>query len=176
MKRTSPSSRLVSIAARSPGRSIAGPEVMRMFTPISFAIIPDRVVLPKPGGRTAHGQAARRGNGGVDKYRKIFLDLCLADIFGKHRGRRGLSPSSSGRYDAVIILFLHIQLDRLFTHGLLPFSYDYPRFASIFNASRTKVSTGRLLSALQRRPRLPDVSREPKGADSSPAFRRPREY
>ena len=46
----SPSLKLVSSAARSPGFSMAGPEVTRRLTPISFATIPARVVLPNPGG------------------------------------------------------------------------------------------------------------------------------
>ena len=49
-KRMSFSARLVSRAARSPGFSMAGPEVMRMLTPISLAMMPLRVVLPRPGG------------------------------------------------------------------------------------------------------------------------------
>ena len=47
---TSPSLRLVSRAARSPGFSMAGPLVTRKFTPISLAIMPASVVLPRPGG------------------------------------------------------------------------------------------------------------------------------
>ena len=48
--RISFSLRFVSSAARSPGFSIAGPEVMRIFTPISWAMMPASVVLPSPGG------------------------------------------------------------------------------------------------------------------------------
>ena len=44
------SDRLVRSAARSPCFSIAGPDVILMLTPISFAIIPASVVLPSPGG------------------------------------------------------------------------------------------------------------------------------
>ena len=50
MKRISPGFRLVSRAARSPGFSMAGPEVMRIFTFSSLAMIPASVVFPKPGG------------------------------------------------------------------------------------------------------------------------------
>ena len=50
MNNTSFSVRLVSSAAKSPDRSIAGPEVIRKFTPISLAIILASVVLPSPGG------------------------------------------------------------------------------------------------------------------------------
>jgi hypothetical protein len=47
---TSCGCRLVSSAARSPARSITGPDVWRRFTPNSFAITCDSVVLPRPGG------------------------------------------------------------------------------------------------------------------------------
>ena len=50
IKNTSNGSRLVKSAARSPVRSIAGPEVTLKLTPISFAIISAKHVLPKPGG------------------------------------------------------------------------------------------------------------------------------
>jgi hypothetical protein len=38
------------MAARSPGFSIAGPDVILIFTPSSDAIIPARVVFQRPGG------------------------------------------------------------------------------------------------------------------------------
>ncbi|MNE79500.1 hypothetical protein D3C80_1759910 [compost metagenome] len=50
MNSTSWGSRLVSKAARSPGRSRIGPEVLLIDTPISWAMILARVVLPSPGG------------------------------------------------------------------------------------------------------------------------------
>src|SRR5689334_12191931 len=50
MKRTSFFSRLVSSAARSFGFSNTGPEVCRRFTPSSWAMMCERVVLPRPGG------------------------------------------------------------------------------------------------------------------------------
>ncbi len=50
MKSTSPSESLVRMAARSPGRSRAGPEVICSSTPISAATIPASEVLPSPGG------------------------------------------------------------------------------------------------------------------------------
>src|SRR5258706_8801531 len=50
MKSTSLGSRLVRIAARSPGRSSTGPEVWRRLTPISVAMMCASVVLPRPGG------------------------------------------------------------------------------------------------------------------------------
>ena len=50
MNSTSFSSRFVKSAARSPAFSIAGPEVILIFTPISDAIMAERVVFPRPGG------------------------------------------------------------------------------------------------------------------------------
>ena len=50
IKRISPSFKLFSTAAISPGRSIAGPEVVLIFTSISFAMIFESVVFPNPGG------------------------------------------------------------------------------------------------------------------------------
>ncbi len=50
MKRTSPGSSAVRIAAMSPFRSIAGPEVVRIPTPISLAMMWASVVFPRPGG------------------------------------------------------------------------------------------------------------------------------
>src|SRR5436190_7343386 len=50
MNSTSRGSRLVSSAARSPGRSSTGPEVWRRLTPSSCAMMCDSVVLPRPGG------------------------------------------------------------------------------------------------------------------------------
>ena len=50
MNSTSFGSRLVRIAARSPGRSSTGPEVWRRLTPISRAMMCASVVLPRPGG------------------------------------------------------------------------------------------------------------------------------
>ena len=47
---TSRSRKFVKIDAKSPARSIAGPDVCRKFTPSSFAIIAAKVVLPSPGG------------------------------------------------------------------------------------------------------------------------------
>src|SRR5579875_562570 len=50
MKSTSPASRPVRMAATSPLRTSAGPEVMRRFARISAATMPASVVLPRPGG------------------------------------------------------------------------------------------------------------------------------
>ena len=50
IKSTSFSLRFVSIAARSPALSMAGPDVILISTPSSLAIMPARVVFPSPGG------------------------------------------------------------------------------------------------------------------------------
>src|SRR5699024_2396188 len=50
IKSTSPGSKEDKIAAKSPERSIAGPDVERNCTPISLAIIAANVVFPSPGG------------------------------------------------------------------------------------------------------------------------------
>ena len=50
MKSTSPGWRLVRMAAMSPARSTAGPEVTRMATSISVAMMLASVVFPRPGG------------------------------------------------------------------------------------------------------------------------------
>ena len=50
MNKTSFSERFVSKAAKSPERSIAGPEVTRKLTPNSLAMILASVVFPRPGG------------------------------------------------------------------------------------------------------------------------------
>ena len=50
IKSTSPGLRFVNSAARSPACVMAGPLVTRRDTPISFAMMPASVVLPRPGG------------------------------------------------------------------------------------------------------------------------------
>ena len=50
MKRTSFSFKFVRIAAKSPALLIAGPDVILISTPSSFAIIFASVVFPRPGG------------------------------------------------------------------------------------------------------------------------------
>ena len=50
MNSTSLAFRLVTMPTRSPGFSIAGPDVARMGTPISLAMTCASVVLPRPGG------------------------------------------------------------------------------------------------------------------------------
>ena len=63
MKRTSPSCRLLTSAARSPARSSAGPLVTRMPVPSSAAMIIASEVLPGQERRTEHGPAGRPRRG-----------------------------------------------------------------------------------------------------------------
>ena len=85
MKSTSPVCRLVRIAARSPMRSIAGPDVTRMLTPISAAMMYASVVLPRPGGpysstwSSGSPRCARRLDADAD----VVLDLLLVDVLGE---------------------------------------------------------------------------------------------
>ena len=93
MKRTSPSSRLVRIAARSPARSSAGPLVIRHATSISVATIPARVVLPRPGRpgeqHVVDGLAALAGRPQHDL--EVLLEPGLTDELGQPpRPQRGL--------------------------------------------------------------------------------------
>ena len=85
MNSTSPSSSLVRIAARSPARSSAGPDVMCRCTPISAATMPASVVLPSPGGpansRWSTGWPRLRGR--LEHDRQVLLQLALADELGE---------------------------------------------------------------------------------------------
>src|SRR5438067_1901250 len=67
MKRTSPSVRSVRMAARSPPRTSAGPEVIRSPAPISLATMPANVVFPSPGGPAkSRWSTAQPRQGGAD--------------------------------------------------------------------------------------------------------------
>ncbi len=80
MKRMSCSRRLVRIAARSPGRSMAGPLVMRMATPVSWARMFASVVLPSPGGPVEEQVVQRFATfaRGFDGDLDVLLDALLA--------------------------------------------------------------------------------------------------
>ena len=75
MKKTSPSPRLVRIAARSPLRSIAGPLVPVTRVPISLAMMLASVVLPRPGGpcRSTWSSASPRWSAALMEISKFFL-------------------------------------------------------------------------------------------------------
>ena len=76
------------MAARSPARSSAGPEVIRRPTPISAATMPARVVLPRPGRareqQVVDGLAAPPGR--LEDDREVLLELGLADELGQRAG------------------------------------------------------------------------------------------
>jgi hypothetical protein len=85
MNSTSCGSRLVSSAARSPGRSRTGPEVLLIDTPISWAMMLARVVLPRPGGpkdqRVIQGFVA--ATGGLDEQLHLLANGRLANVFSQ---------------------------------------------------------------------------------------------
>ena len=97
MNSTSPSARLVRIAARSPERSITGPLVVRMPVPSSAATMFARVVLPRPG-----GPDSRMWSGGVPRpiaplssSSSWSRTRCWAMKSASRRGRTLASASSS---------------------------------------------------------------------------------
>src|SRR5699024_1529588 len=96
--------RLVSRAARSPGFSMAGPEVMRMFTPISLAMMPERVVFPSPGGpwRRTWSKGSFRSLAASMNTERFSLAFSWPMYSARRLGRREVSPSSSGRRAEVI--------------------------------------------------------------------------
>ena len=63
---------------------MAGPLVTRMLTPISAAMIPASVVLPRPGGSTALVERLAAHFCGFDIYAQVFLGLGLTDVI-RHR-------------------------------------------------------------------------------------------
>ena len=114
------------MAARSPARSSAGPLVMRRPTSISAATIPDRVVLPSPGGpaKSRWSAAWPRPRGGEQDL-EVLLQPRLADeLVEAARPEAGLL----GRLDRVGRL-----AQQLVSHRRAA--------ASDFNASRRRSST-----------------------------------
>ena len=103
-KSISPSLRFVSMATRSPGFSIAGPEVMRIFTPISFAITAASVVLPSPGGpcsSTWSSGSLRRRAASMKTLRLSLAFSCPIYSF-MVLGLRLPSPASSGSTEELV--------------------------------------------------------------------------
>src|SRR5947209_14182555 len=99
MKSTSPGSRLVRIAARSPARSRTGPEVMRRGAPISAATMWARVVLPRPGGpkSSTWSSDSPRSRAARMKTRRLSRIFACPTYSSSRRGRSDASiPSSSG--------------------------------------------------------------------------------
>ena len=105
MNRTSRSSSEVRIAARSPARSMAGPEVYRTLTPSSRAMIVARVVLPRPGGpyRRTWSAASPLPRAAVSSTDRFALTSRWPMYSSSVRGRRVpsmmRSPSASGSAD-----------------------------------------------------------------------------
>ena len=97
--------RFVSIATRSPGFSIAGPEVIRIFTPISFAMTAANVVLPRPGGpcRSTWSSGSFRILAAWIKILRFSFAFSCPMYSAMVRGRRDPSLLSSGRLTAVVI-------------------------------------------------------------------------
>ena len=79
------------MAARSPARTSAGPEVTRKPAPISVATMPANEVLPRPG-----GPAKRRWSAGWPRRRaasstisEMLFELGLADELAQPAGPQG---------------------------------------------------------------------------------------
>ena len=112
MNSTSPSSRFVRIAARSPARSSAGPLVGCRRAPISLAMMPARLVLPRPGGpasstwSTACPRCLRGGEHDLEVLAQARLTDELVEVARPQRrlfgdlGRVGLGLSSSSLIDS----------------------------------------------------------------------------
>ena len=98
MKSTSPSSSWVRMAARSPARSSAGPEVMCRPTPISVATMPASVVLPRPGGpaNSRWSAAWPRRRAASRMMPRCSLSSRLADELVERRGGGGRPRRRSG--------------------------------------------------------------------------------
>ena len=113
MNRTSPSSSFVRMAARSPARSSAGPEVTCSRTPISMATMPARRGLAEPRrpGEAAGGRRPGPG-GGPPRARspRCSFSSCWPTNSSSRRGRR-LASSASSRSSA------GCGLEELVTHG-----------------------------------------------------------
>src|SRR5689334_1624703 len=107
MNRTSFFCILVRIEARSPGRSIAGPDVVLSWAPISFARTFARLVLPRPGPVQQHMvERLPAGLGRGDGDLQALLDLLLADILRQALGAQVLLNDPFGfarpaRYDPI---------------------------------------------------------------------------
>ena len=102
---TSPSPRFVRIAARSLGRSRAGPLVGWNPAPIALATIWASVVLPSPGGPlNSRWSTALPSAGAVDQQLQLFLDSVLADEVGSEgRPQRDVELAVAGSMTAASI-------------------------------------------------------------------------
>src|SRR6187402_3215333 len=103
MKRTSPSSRLVSRAARSPDLAMTGPDVARKPTPSSREMIWASVVLPRPGGpkNRTWSSASPRAFAAWMKTRRLSRAPFCPTNSSSVRGRSAASTSSGARVGAI---------------------------------------------------------------------------
>ena len=97
MNSTSRSSRLVRIAARSPGRSMAGPLVVWMPTPSSRATMLASVVLPRPGGPYSRtwSAASPRWRAASSRMARLSLTWVWPMYSARLWGRRLVSTDTS---------------------------------------------------------------------------------
>ena len=91
------------IAARSPARSIAGPEVTCMVTPSSDATIPARVVFPKPGGpaNSRWSGVCSRARAASSNTPKCSFSSVWPTNSSNRRGRKPASSLSSSATSAL---------------------------------------------------------------------------
>ena len=97
MNRTSPDSSLVSMAARSPARSRAGPDVVWRWASTSLATMCARVVLPRPGGPANNrwSTGSRRLRAAPRSTSRWPFNSLWPTNSGRLRGRRAASPRRS---------------------------------------------------------------------------------
>ena len=140
--KTSPSSRLVRIAARSPARSRAGPEVGWNPTRISWATMLARVVLPNPGGplnKLWSTGSPRERAPSINNWSCSLIFACPTNS-SNVRGRSALSKERSSSPSSLVSTRRSSTstVHDLLVAGLL--AHARPTFCS---ASRSKSSTGR---------------------------------
>src|SRR3546814_557333 len=116
---TSPSSRLVRRAAKSPDFAITGPDVARKPTPISRATICASVVLPSPGGAKEQHKIQRftarscRFNKDTQIFPCAFLAHELVKCFGPQRRIDVLHAAGRGDEAVRVGHGLHLHLSPL---------------------------------------------------------------
>ena len=116
MNSTSPSSSLVRIAARSPARSSAGPDVMCRCTPISTATMPAMRGLAEPGRsgeQQVVGRLAAPRRAASSTIDEVLLQLALADELGE-RAR------AAARLVALLDVADRCRVEELVTHAWPP--------------------------------------------------------
>ena len=112
---TSPSSSFVRIAARSPARSSAGPDVMWRCDCISVATMPAKRRLAEPwraGEQEVIDRLATLASG-LEHDRQVLLQLTLADELVER-------PGSQAGLDRLLDVGGHPGIEELVTHGAPP--------------------------------------------------------